>query len=47
MVSLAAATSARQPSTAGMLRSIRIRREERVVHVALSTPLDALAKLLL
>ena len=44
MVSLAAATSARQPSTAGVLESIRIRREDRVVHVALSAPLDALSQ---
>jgi hypothetical protein len=47
MISLAAATSARQPSTAGVLESIRIRREDRVVHVALSTPLDAINNLLL
>ena len=46
MVSLAIATNARQPVTAGVLESIRIRREERVVHVSLSAPLDALARLL-
>jgi hypothetical protein len=46
MVSLAVATNARQPATAGVLHSIRIRREERVVHVSLSAPLDAVAKLL-
>ena len=46
IVSLAAATSARQPSTAGVLQSIRIRREDRAVHVSLSAPLDALARLL-
>src|ERR1019366_6866985 len=46
VVSLAAATSARQPAMAGLLESIRIGREERVVHVSLSAPLDALAKLL-
>jgi hypothetical protein len=46
MVLLGAATAGRQPSTAGMLESIRIRREDRVVHVSLSAPLDALAKLL-
>ena len=47
IVSLAIATAARQPATAGMLQSVRIAREERVVHVSLSAPLDALAKLLL
>jgi hypothetical protein len=46
MISLAAATSARQPSTSGVLQSIRIRRDDRVVHVALSTPLDTLNNLL-
>jgi hypothetical protein len=46
MVSLAIATTARQPATAGVLQAIRIRREERVVHVSLSAPLDDLAKLL-
>jgi hypothetical protein len=46
MVSLAIATNARQPVTAGVLESIRIRREERAVHVSLSAPLDALARLL-
>jgi hypothetical protein len=46
MASLAAATNARQPAIAGVLQSIRIRREERVVHVSLSAPVDALAKLL-
>ena len=46
MVSLATATNARQPATAGVLESIRIRREERVVHVSLSAPLDAFAELL-
>jgi hypothetical protein len=46
IVSLAAATSARQPSTAGVLQSIRINREDRVVRVSLSAPLDALARLL-
>ena len=47
MVSLVAATNARQAATAGLLESIRIGREEQVVHVSLSAPLDALAKLLL
>jgi hypothetical protein len=46
VVSLAAATSAREPALAGMLQSIRIRREERVVRASLSAPLDALARLL-
>jgi hypothetical protein len=45
VVSLAAATNARQPAIAGLLQSIRIAREERVVHVSLSAPLDALVKL--
>jgi hypothetical protein len=46
MVSLAAATNARQPATAGVLQSIRIRREDRVVQVSLTAPVDALARLL-
>jgi hypothetical protein len=46
IVSLAAATSAREPSYVGVLESIRINREDRVVHVSLSAPLDALARLL-
>ena len=45
MVSLGIATSARQPATAGVLQSIRIVREDRVVRVSLSAPLDALVKL--
>jgi hypothetical protein len=44
LVSLTIASSARQSATAGVLAAIRIRREERVVHVSLSAPLDALAK---
>ena len=47
MVSLAAATNARQPAMAGVLQSIRIRREDRVVYVSLSSPLDPLTRLLL
>ena len=47
IVSLAAATNARQPAIAGALQSIRIRRDDRVVHASLSAPLDALAKLAL
>jgi hypothetical protein len=47
MVSLAAATNARQPAIAAMLQSIRVVREERVVRVSLSAPLDALVKLVL
>jgi hypothetical protein len=46
LVSLTIATGAHQPAMAAMLKSIRIGREERVVNVALSAPLDALAKLL-
>jgi hypothetical protein len=46
LVSLAIATSARQPATAAMLKSVRIGREGRAVNVALSAPLDALARLL-
>ena len=46
LVSLAIATNARRPATASVLESVRIGREERVVHVALSAPLDALARLL-
>jgi hypothetical protein len=46
LVSLTIGANARQPTTAGMLHSIRIGREERVVHVSLSAPLDALGKLL-
>lgn len=46
IVSLAAATNARQPAAASALESIRVRREERVLHVSLSAPLDAFAKLL-
>jgi hypothetical protein len=46
IVSLAAATSERQPSTAGVLESIRINRDDRTVHVSLSAALDALATLL-
>jgi hypothetical protein len=46
LVSLAAAANARQPATAGLFESIRIGRDDRVVHASLSAPLDALAKLL-
>ena len=45
VVSLAIASNARQPATAAMLQSIRSVREERVVRVSLSAPLDALVKL--
>lgn len=45
VVSLAIATTARQAATTALLNSIQIARTERVVHVSLSTPLDALAKL--
>ncbi len=47
IVSLAAAIVARQPGTAGLLQSIRIQRDDRVVHIALSAPLDELLKLIL
>lgn len=46
IVSLAKATSGRQPETLALWESIRMRREERVVHVALSAPLATLVKLL-
>jgi hypothetical protein len=46
LVSLTIGANARQPATAGMLHSIRIGREERVVHVSLSAPPEALARLL-
>ena len=46
LVSLTIGANARQPTTAGVLQSIRIGREERVVHVSLSAPVDALRKLL-
>ncbi len=46
LVSLAAAANARQPSIAGPLQSIRIHRDDRVVHASLTAPVDALAKLL-
>jgi hypothetical protein len=45
LVSLGIATTSRQPATAGVLASIRIARQDRVVHVSLSAPLDALIKL--
>jgi hypothetical protein len=44
MVSLTAATTARQPAAAAMLESIRIVRQDRVVRVSLSAPLDTLVK---
>lgn len=46
MVSLAIATNTRRSAIAIVLESIRIRREERVVHASLSAPLDAFAKML-
>ncbi len=46
VVSLVAAANARPPATAGVLQSIRIGREDRMVHASLSAPLDALAGLL-
>jgi hypothetical protein len=46
MISLTIATSARQPSAVAVLQSVRIRREDRVVHVTLSAPLDAFVNLL-
>jgi hypothetical protein len=47
IVSLAIATVARQPGTAGLLQSIRIQRDDRVVQVSLSAAPDVLLKLLL
>jgi hypothetical protein len=47
VVSLGIAGNARQPATAGVLASIRIVREERVVRVSLSAPVDVLARLVL
>ena len=47
VVSLGIAGNARQPATAGVLGSIRIVREERVVRVSLSAELDALAGVVL
>jgi hypothetical protein len=46
IVSLAIATGTRQPATIAALQSIRIQRDERVVHVSLSAPLDTLLQLL-
>ena len=46
LISLTIATNGRQPAMAGMLQSIRIGREERVVNVSLSAPVDTLARLL-
>jgi hypothetical protein len=45
LVSLAIATHARQPATAALLQSTRIVREDRVVRVSLSAPLDTLVTL--
>jgi hypothetical protein len=46
IVSLAIATHARQqPATTGLFQSIRIRREQRVVHVSLSARLEELLQL--
>ena len=45
LVSLGMATNARQPAITGVLQSIRIAREERVVRVSLSAPLEALVRL--
>jgi hypothetical protein len=42
LVSLGIATTSRQPAAAGVLASIRIARQDRVVRVSLSAPLDAL-----
>src|ERR1022692_1174367 len=47
LISLAAATNTRQPATAAMLQSIRIVREDRVVRVSLSAPLETLVRLVL
>jgi hypothetical protein len=45
LVSLGIAANGRQPTIAGLLASIRIDREERVVRVSVSAPLDAFVKL--
>src|ERR1017187_4860806 len=45
LVSMAIATHARQPATAALLQSARIVREDRVVRVSLSAPLNALVAL--
>lgn len=45
LVSLAIATHTRQPATAALLQSTRIVREDRVVRVSLSAPLDTLVTL--
>ncbi len=45
MLSLAAAAAARQPALAAMLHGIQIQRDERTVHVTLSTGTDALDQL--
>jgi hypothetical protein len=47
LVSLVIATNARQSALTGLLAAIRIVRDERVVHVSLSAPLDALVRLAL
>ncbi len=46
IVSLAIATNMRQPAPTGLLQSIRIQRDDRVVHVSLSASPDTLLKLL-
>jgi hypothetical protein len=46
ILSLTAAASARQPALAAMLHEIQIHRDERTVHVTLSTGTDALDQLL-
>ena len=46
ILTLTAAASARQPDLVALIRSIRIRREDRTVHAALSAGPDAVASLL-
>jgi hypothetical protein len=46
LVSLGVATNPRQPAISGVLQSTRIGRQERAVHISLSVPADALAKVL-
>ncbi|HEY1494927.1 MAG TPA: hypothetical protein VGF49_10300 [Candidatus Solibacter sp.] len=46
LLSLTTAANARQPEIAALLRSVQLRREEGTVHASLSTPPDALGKLL-
>jgi hypothetical protein len=46
LVSLTAAANSRQPEIAALLHSVQLRREDSTVHATLSSPPDALGKLL-